>query len=81
VLNKKWGFDLALQRVQPGFKQKTFLLFQLHLNARQVPDLMGMAMVATVAAKPASKATGVLIEVIATWVPQCRWNCRGPGGQ
>src|SRR6478672_1086604 len=33
--------DLALQRVKPGFKKQTLLLFQLHLNAREVPDLDG----------------------------------------
>src|SRR3954462_2593867 len=31
--------DLALQRIKPGLKQQALLLFQLHLNAGEVPDL------------------------------------------
>src|SRR5438270_10138306 len=30
--------DLALQRVKAGLKEKALLLFQLHFNAREIPD-------------------------------------------
>src|SRR5260370_7682499 len=40
-IKKKVRIDLALQRVQARFQQKPLLLFQLHLDARVVPNLDG----------------------------------------
>src|SRR5437016_10179089 len=40
-VKQKMRIDLALQGVKPGFEQQLFLLFQLHLDARIVPDLDG----------------------------------------
>ena len=37
-VEKKMRIDLALQGVEPGLEQQFFLLFQLHLDARVVPN-------------------------------------------
>ena len=42
-IEKKMRIDLALQRIEPSFKQQPLLFFELHLDAQGIPHLDGNA--------------------------------------